>query len=105
MRRYESRMHSVEAKIQARAVATDWLHELTVLIAMGALAALGLFGVIAAATIPGHAASSPGANGSNGPAADASSSTGTTTVHHHDWNSSGISSSSGPPLVVSGGSH
>jgi len=46
------KMHSVEAKIQARDVATDRLHELTAFIAMGALAALGLFGVIAATTVP-----------------------------------------------------
>ena|SRR5438270_6640598 len=99
-------MHSVEAKIQARAAATDRLHELTTIIAMGAVAALGLFGVIAAATIPGHAASGAGASTSNGAAAGASSSTGTTSVHdHHDFDSGGISSSSGPPLVVSGGSH
>jgi len=96
------KMHSVEAKIQARDVATDRLHELTAFIAMGALAALGLFGVIAATTVPGHAASGPSSSTTDG----ASSSTGTTTVHRHrDFNSSGISSSSGPPLVVSGGSH
>ena len=104
MRRYEHSMHSVEAKIQARAVVTDQLHELTTLIAVGALAALGLFGVIAAATIPGHAASGAGTNPSDG--ASATTGTTTTTVHHHrDFNSGGISSSSGPPLVVSGGSH
>jgi hypothetical protein len=98
-------MHSVEAKIQARAIANDRLHEVTALIAMGALAALGLFGVIAAATIPGHAAAGPSADSANGTTAGAPASTGATTVRHHDWNSGGISSSSGPPLVVSGGSH
>ncbi len=103
MRRYALRMHSIEAKIRARAAATDWLHELTAIIAMAAFAALGLFAVIAAATIPGHAATGSTTTTSN-TSGDGASST-TTTVHHHDWSSGGITSSSGPPLVVSGGSH
>lgn len=95
-------MGHIEAKIRARAEATDKLNELTVLIAMGAVAAVGVFAVVAAQTVPGHAASSATASTSTDPGSNAS---GTTSVHQHDFNSGSISSSSGPPLVVSGGSH
>jgi hypothetical protein len=100
-------MGPLEAKVHARNEATDKLNELTAIIAMGGLAALGLFAVIAAQTIPGKADS--GASGGNasstGSSAVASTSTPTQSTRHHHFDSGSISSASGPPLVVSGGSH
>lgn len=96
-------MDSTEARISARDVGIGRLNDLTAWIAVGAVAAVGIFAVTAAETIPGKASSS------QNPAAPTSS-TGTSTStggsflgrHHRD--SGTISSSSGPGIVVTGGS-
>jgi cytochrome oxidase Cu insertion factor (SCO1/SenC/PrrC family) len=97
-------MNSVHAQITARNVALERLNGLTTWISVGAVAALGLFTVIAAATVPGKPASSP-----NPPTADstagAPTSAGTAVVRHHHQDSTTITASSGAPVVVSGGSH
>lgn len=100
-------MDSVARKIRSRDLAMDRLNELTAMIAVGALAALGLFGVIAATTVPGKASTSAGQDPTAGVSAGTSTSgSGTSFSHHHRQDSGGtISASSGPPIVVSGGSH
>lgn len=99
-------MHSVQAQISAREVAIGRLNDVTTWIAVAAVAALGVFGVIAAQTIPGHAS----ADGSSSTSTDsagppASTSTSSSFGQHHDRDSPTVSGSSGPPLVVTGGSH
>jgi hypothetical protein len=94
---------STEAPVRVRELAIDRLNELTTWIAVGALAALSVFAVIAAETIPGKASSSQSTT-----TASTGSSTSTSSSsfgHHHHRDSSTISASSGPPVVVTGGSH
>jgi len=97
-------MNSVHAQIRARNVALDRLNGLTTWISVGAVAALGVFTVVAAVTVPGKPASSPGP-----PTADATASpptsAGTAVVRHHHQDSTTITASSGAPVVVTGGSH
>ena len=101
-------MHSVEAQVRARNFAFDRINVLTAWIAMGALALLGVFAVIAGATIPGKAdtGQASSTNTDSTGASAPSTSSGTSVFHHHRDNSNGttISSSSGPPMVVTGGS-
>lgn len=100
-------MHPIESQIAARTVAIDRLNGLTTWITLCALAALAVFTVIAAATIPGKADSGQTA-GTNGSAAAADSSTlptNTSFNRHHHQDSGGITSSSGAPVAVTGGSH
>ena len=98
-------MHSsIEEPIRVRAATLERLNELTALIAAGAVAAFGLFAVIAAETIPGKASTSAPATTAGSSAVSA---TPPITTHHRHYDSGGgsISASSGPPVAVTGGSH
>ena len=96
---------STHDRIRARGIALDWLTSLTIWIGLGALAVLGAFIALAAATIPGHA--SPGGSASDSASTDQAPlpSPVAETRHHHDDSSGSISAPSGPAIVVSGGSH
>lgn len=85
-------------------MAVGRLNELTTWIAVGALAAVGVFAVIAAETVPGKASSSQGAANTSTSSATASTSTSTAFPRHHHLDSGTVSASSGPPMVVTGGS-
>ncbi|HET7339793.1 MAG TPA: hypothetical protein VFK22_09605 [Candidatus Dormibacteraeota bacterium] len=90
----------MQARIRARSVGLERLNTVTTWIGVAAFAAVGVFAVIAAATIPSKAA----ANDTATTSANTPSSTGISFTHpdHHSY--SPISSSSGPPVVVTGGS-
>ena len=100
-------MNSREARIRAREVAIGLLDDLTAWIAAGSVVGLGVFSVIAAATIPGKAYTSQTASASSSTSTSSSTSNGTSSSlfprHHRDSN--GISSSSSPPMVATGASH
>jgi cytoskeletal protein RodZ len=98
-------VNSTEASVRARDLAVDRLNELTALIAVGAVAALGVFAFIAAATIPGKTATN---QSPSTPTATTGSSTSTNTssfLHHRHRDSGSVSVSSGTPVAVTGGSH
>ena len=94
---------STDARITARDVGIGRLNELTTWIAVGAVAAVGIFAITAAETIPGKASStqSPSTPSSS---TGTSTSTGTSFFGRHHRDSGTISSSSGPGIVVTGGS-
>ena len=97
-------MGSVQARIRARSVGLERLNAITTWIAVAALTAVGVFAVIAAATIPGKAAASQAGAATQTTSASASTSTGISLNRHDHRSYSPISSSSGPPVVVTGGS-
>ncbi len=95
-------MDSTQAQVRARDLAIDRLNQLTKWIAAGALVALGLFGVIAAQTIPGKPSTSPGStSGSQSTGAPAAI---TSLFHHHHRDGGTVTSASAPPVAVTGGS-
>ncbi len=94
---------SREARITARDAGIGRLNELTTWIAVGAVAAVGIFAITAAETIPGKASSTQGPS-TSGAQTGTSTSTGTSFFDRHHGDSATISSSSGPGLVVTGGS-
>jgi hypothetical protein len=96
-------MDSVQARIRARSVGLDRLNTVTTWIGVGAFTAVGVFAIIAAATIPGKAASSQTA-ATSATTAPTRTSTGISFTHHDRHSYNPISSSSGPPVVVTGGS-
>ncbi len=96
-------MDSTEARITARDVGMGRLSELTTWVAVGAVAALGIFAITAAETIPGKASSTQSPSASNS-STGTSTSAGTSFFGRHHRDSGSISSSSGPGIVVTGGS-
>lgn len=94
---------STEARITARDIGIGRLNELTTWIAVGAVAAVGIFAITAAETIPGKASptQSPSTPGTQ---TGTSTSTGTSLFGHDHRDSETIASSSGPAIVVTGGS-
>ena len=102
-------MDHTQARVRARDVAFDRLNELTTWIAAASMAAVGVFAVIAAETIPGKASPSFSSNPSTASAAVPSPSSQPVLRHHRDANNpsnpSGVSSSAGPPMVATGASH
>jgi hypothetical protein len=96
-------MDSVQARVRARSVGLDRLNTVTTWIGVCAFAAVGVFAVIAGATIPGKAASNQAAPAS-ATSASTRTSTGVSFTHHDRHSYNPISSSSGPPVVVTGGS-
>ncbi len=103
MRRWCEIVDPIEASIRARDLASKRINEVTTWIALGAFAALGVFGVIAAETIPGLASASPSTtSGSTGSSTSTSTSS---SLHHHHRDSTTISASSGAPVAVTGASH
>ena len=95
-------MDSADARIGARDLALGRLNEITTWVAVGAVAAVGVFAVTAAQTIPGKAASSQ--NPSSTSSTGVSASAGTSFFGRHHDDSGTISASSGPGIVVTGGS-
>ncbi|HET9781777.1 MAG TPA: hypothetical protein VFR33_08360 [Candidatus Dormibacteraeota bacterium] len=98
-------MDSLDARITARTVGIDRLNRVTTWVGLAAMAAVGVFAVIAAATIPGKASSTQGTGTASASTSTSTSTNTPVTHHHHDFsNGTTISASSGPPMVVSGGS-
>lgn len=103
MRALYTHMDSVQARIRARSVGLERLNTVTTWIGVAAFAAVGVFAVIAAATIPGKAAANE-TEARSATSANTPSSTGISLTHRDHHSYSPISSSSGPPVVVTGGS-
>ena len=90
---------SIDKRIRARDAATKTLNRLTAGLAFGAVAGVGLLGVVSANTIPGIVATSSGATAST------STSAGTTSTSTGvQPSTTPVSSSSSSGVVVSGGS-
>ena len=94
---------STHDRIRARGIALDRLTSLTMWIGLSAVAALGVFAAVAAATIPGHA--SPSADSAGFASTDQSPSSSPVGERHDDDSSTTVSAPSGPAIVVTGGSH
>ncbi len=86
-----------ETRIRAREAASRMLTTVTAGVAFGAIAGVGLFGVVSAYTIPGVAADSTGATAST------STSTGSTSSALQS-SSTTVGSSTSSGVAVSGGS-
>lgn len=92
--------------IRARDVNLDRLNEITTWVALAAVGALGVFGFIAAVTVPGQPSSDQNAGtATTSTSSSTPSSTSSSFFHHHHDGSGTISSSTGPPMAVTGGSH
>lgn len=98
--------------MRARDEAMRLLNRLTVGAALGAIAGVGIFGAVSAATIPGTSAASPPQIPSGSSSNSSSASTASSSNSSSSWNpfaglqsSSGVSAApSGSGMVVSGGS-
>jgi hypothetical protein len=86
-----------ETRVRARDAAARMLNRITAGVAFGALAGVGLLGVVSAYTIPGLASESSGATAST------STSSGSTSTGLQS-STGGVSSSTGSGVAVSGGS-
>jgi hypothetical protein len=90
-----------DPRIRARDEAMRMVNRISAGVAIGAVAGVGLFGIVSAETIPGVSSSSSNATAS----ADTSTSTASASTSDSLQPSSGsVSSSTGPGLAVSGGS-
>ena len=107
---------SAESRVRARDAALRLLNRLTVGAAFAAVAGVGLFSAVSAATIPGTSSSTPitdtGSSTSTATSSSSSSSEDTTSSSSTSSSSSsdlqpstGVSSSSGTGTVVTGASH
>ena len=93
--------YATQARAWARDRALDLLQRLTVSASIAAVAGVGIFSVVSAATIPGTPASSTSSGSTSSSTADTSNaSTSSGTIQP----SSGVSSSSGRGVAVTGGS-
>ena len=91
--------------VTSRDVNLDRLNEITTWVALAAVGALGVFGFIAAVTIPGQPSSNQNAGASTTSTSTSTQPSTSSLFHHHHSDSGTISSSSGPPMAVTGGSH
>lgn len=94
--------------VQHRDRGLSLLRDLTVAVAIGATGLLGVFAIIAATTIPGHAAGGVASTGSSGPQTDGGSSStgfGGQTQFHQPDGGGFTQGGSTTPIVVTGGSH
>jgi cellulose 1,4-beta-cellobiosidase len=96
--------HETARRVNARDAALQLLNRLTVGAAMAAVAGVGLFGAVSAATIPGTSASTSQASGTSTTTSSSSSSTSSSSSSSLQP-SSGVSSSSGSASAVSGASN
>jgi hypothetical protein len=86
-----------DARIHARDAAARLLNRITAGVAFGAVAGVGLLGVVSAYTVPGIVSDSSGATAST------STSSGSTSTGLQS-STGGVSSSTGSGVAVSGGS-
>ena len=90
-----NKLEGMQSKISARDRAQRLMNHLTAGVAVVAVAGIGVFGYVSAATVPGSTTSST---------ATTSASTSTTSSSGMSSSSGAVSSSSGSAVAVSGGS-
>jgi cytoskeletal protein RodZ len=108
MLRTMERTDSAESRVRARDAALRLLNRLTVGAAFAAVAGVGLFSAVSAATIPGTSSSTPttDTSSSSSSSEDATSSSSDASSSSSDLQPSpGVSSSSGTGKAVTGASH
>ncbi|TMD11719.1 MAG: hypothetical protein E6I96_14335 [Chloroflexi bacterium] len=98
------RATQTEIRVRARDAALRLLNRLTVGAAFAAVAGVGLFSAVSAATIGGSSSAADSSSTSSSTSASSTSSTSSSSSSSLQ-NSSGVSSSSGSAVAVSGASH
>ena len=97
--------NTTDKRIQARDAATRMLNRLTAGLAFGAIAGVGILGMVSAYTIPGTAITTSGATASTSTSSGSTSSTSTgATSSGVQASPTPVNSSSSSGVAVSGGS-